>query len=146
MPQKLMIIWSEQWELGIGIIDEQHRGIASLINTLFYFISTKKAEAMIVLIMNAVSRYIALHSKTEEDLLIQTKYRYAEEHANSHAKFAKELRARMQELIDSGVYTVAAENFMVFLRDYWTQHICKADPCYVAHLKEYFGHEPKQCL
>ena len=37
MNNNVFIVWKNSNDCGINIIDEQHRGIVSTINTLFYF-------------------------------------------------------------------------------------------------------------
>mgnify|MGYP002597985030 CR=1 FL=1 len=36
MNRPLYIVWSDAFDTGVAIIDEQHRGLVSLINTFFY--------------------------------------------------------------------------------------------------------------
>lgn len=39
----LFIVWSDMNETGIKIIDDQHRGIVSVINSLYFYMSYDKA-------------------------------------------------------------------------------------------------------
>ncbi len=47
MSNDLYIIWHPDNDLGIPIIDEQHRGLVSAINSLHYFIKADKGVEMI---------------------------------------------------------------------------------------------------
>ena len=44
MGNLLYIVWNEKNNIGVPIIDEQHRGIVIAINSLYYFINERRAN------------------------------------------------------------------------------------------------------
>lgn len=146
MPQNLLIIWSPQWELGIEILDEQHRGAATLINTLFYYINQQQRTDIILPLMLAVQKYADLHTLTEEDLLIQSGYPKTKEHIDLHREVALELQQKMRETIKTGDYIAAPDIFLTFLKKWWLGHLCGADREFVPHLLTYLGKQEKKLV
>ena len=61
MKNNLYIVWTDNNEVGYPIIDEQHRGIISIINTLHYFIQTGKGNEVIKPTMIMLEQYINYH-------------------------------------------------------------------------------------
>ncbi len=69
MQNILYIVWTEKNKVGIPIIDEQHRGIISTINSLHYFIQTGQGEQIIRPTLIMLEQYVDIHFKTEEALM-----------------------------------------------------------------------------
>ena len=143
MPNNFFIIWSGKWELGVPILDEQHRGAACLINTLFYFIANKHGSDIIIKVMQSVMRYSDLHSFTEEGLLAQAGYPGLEQHKKLHNQLAADLRETIQKTIGVGDYVSAPEVFMEFLKSWWMDHLCGADKEFAPHLRAYIATLPQ---
>ncbi len=144
MPNNLYIVWAERWELGIPIIDEQHRGAACLINTLFYFITHKYGADVVLPVVKATLHYSELHMLTEEGLLALSGYPRVEEHQKLHRTMNKKFRQGVIDTMATGNYMGAPEVFMAILREWWLDHMCKADGMFAPHVRNYLTERDKQ--
>lgn len=80
----LYIQWKKEDELGIPLIDEQHRAIVGTINSLFYFIQMGRGLAALRPTLNALDQYTKIHFDSEEALLKQIRYPELDAHILSH--------------------------------------------------------------
>ena len=85
----LYIIWEEGYNLGIPIIDEQHRAIVSTINTYYYFVTDGKAGAALKPTFITLEQYTKTHFMTEEYIFEQTEYPEAMSHRKLHEDLKK---------------------------------------------------------
>ena len=139
MPKHLYIAWTERWELGIPIIDEQHRGAACLMNTLFYFIKHKYGTDVVMPVIKAIMHYWELHVLTEEGLLALSAYPKLEEHQKSHREMNKKFRQRIADTLKAGDYEHAPEVLMSILKGWWLEHLCVADMAFAPHVSAYLA-------
>jgi hemerythrin len=132
------IRWTRDFETGIDIIDEQHRGLISLINTFFYHKADQDADLDRFLIPTAemLKAYSKLHFMTLERLMNETSYPVSEiqREAEIHAK-------KLDTLIktdDECRKNRDADTFLKFLRDLWSHRDCSVDSGYIAHIRKYY--------
>ncbi len=133
----MYIVWTEKNKLGIPIIDEQHRGIISSINSLYYFIQKGNAEEIINPTMITLKQYVDVHFATEESLLEETRYPHVVRHEGLHKEFIVTLNGIARKL------EVNKDSDMVlrFLKDWWLGHINVEDRKYSAHVRQALGIE-----
>ena len=92
MKNILYIVWSDNNKLGIPIIDEQHSGIISSINSLHYFIQTEHGDEIMQPTMIMLEQYIDIHFKTEEALMADVSYPALVEHINLHKEWIVKIK------------------------------------------------------
>ena len=143
MPTKFFIIWSDKWELGIPILDEQHRGAAALINSMYYFFSNKHGMDVISKVIRSVAHYSELHMFTEEYLLAQAQYPKLEHHRKMHAHLSHNLREVVQKTIGAGDYGAAPEALMDLFRHWWIDHVNIGDKEFAPFLRAYIDSLPQ---
>ena len=135
MKNILYIVWGENNKLGIPIIDEQHRGIISTINSLHYFMQTGHEYDIIKPTMIMLEQYTDVHFKTEEVLMTQAGYPALEEHIGLHKRLIKKtktLSVNASEYQDSDM-------ILKFLKEWWLGHINKEDRKYLPFLSKLTG-------
>lgn len=132
MKNILYIVWSDNNKLGIPIIDEQHRGIISTINSLHYFIQTGHEHEIIKPTMTMLEQYTEVHFKTEEALLAEANYPALEEHIALH----KELAKRTKKLSIDANRRKDSDMVLKFLKEWWLGHINKKDRQYISFLRK----------
>lgn len=123
--QNLFIVWNDVHKTGIKIIDEQHRGVVTAINSLYYFMQHNRGSIVVVPIFDIIEKYTQIHFLTEEAMLEQADYPAFSEHKKYHVSFVTSMRKN-----------VAAANYdpqelLVFLKSWWLDHINKKDKDYV---------------
>ena len=131
MKNSLYIVWNDNNNLGISIIDEQHRGIISTINSLHYFIQTGQEYEIIKPTMIMLDQYVDIHFKTEEALMAEANYPAFKEHIVLH----KELVEKTIKLSINSNRNNDANMILKFLREWWLGHINKEDRRYIPFLR-----------
>ncbi|MCL2875579.1 MAG: bacteriohemerythrin [Betaproteobacteria bacterium] len=134
MYQPLFINWQDRNNTGIAIIDEQHRGILSIINSL-YFLTEKgmSDDALRSLISDAIRSYSRIHFITEERILQATGYPDLEGHKEMHRKLSQET----EHMDRVAIMENDSKPLLIFLKKWWVEHINEQDMLYVPHLREH---------
>ena len=137
----LYIIWQGHNETGVDIIDEQHRGIVSIINSLFYMMNQGMDRQLICsCISDTLIDYSQLHFLTEELFLEEAEYPDLEQHKEQHGNLNKEL----QRIKRQGIMYNEVRPLLEFLKKWWFEHINDQDQLYASHLLEFHKDSPTQ--
>ena len=132
MKNTLFIVWNESNNTGICIIDEQHKGIISTINSLYYFVQNGNGIEIIKPILIMIEQYIEIHFKVEESLMLQSKYTSISEHIKLH----KELAAKTKTLLIDANKNKDPNEVIRFLKEWWINHINAEDKKYVPFIEK----------
>ena len=132
MKNILYIVWNEKNNLGISIIDEQHRGLISTINSLYYFIQAGHGNETIDSTMIMLKQYTNVHFKTEEALMAEAGYPAIKEHIALH----KELSGKTKKFSIDVNRNDDPDILLKFLKEWWLGHINKEDRKYAPFLKK----------
>jgi hemerythrin-like metal-binding protein len=127
MKNVLYIVWQSSNETGIPIIDEQHRGILSTINSLYYFLQHGDAQVAFEPTMDVLHQYTKLHFMTEEALMREAGYRAIDEHIILHKQFMDHIRIMAKSRADPDQVV----DLLKFLKEWWQRHINREDRDYV---------------
>ena len=123
LNHNILIVWQPSYNLGIPIIDEQHRGIVSTINSLCYAIQNKHGNEMLRPVIGMVTEYTRIHFEIEEDFLKKSAYPDYEGHCILH----KELTQALSHVSKESIWKKDPQEFLGFLKEWWINHICKED-------------------
>jgi hemerythrin len=135
MSHLLYIVWEKDNELGIPIIDEQHRGLVSAINSFHYFIKEGEGIEATRPTLQTLVQYINIHFKTEEPLMKQSGYPSYDEHILTHKGLIEKTKNIAHETLTKGDARIALD----FLKDWWLTHINKVDRQYAPYVKKMLG-------
>ena len=136
MHNPLFVQWNDRNDTGIELIDEQHKGIVSIINTFFYMTSHGKSNHMLYsCISDTLKNYSRIHFITEEAFLAESGYKDLENHKKLHRRLVIEMEhVEYQSIRDND-----ARPLMNFLKKWWIEHINDEDQLYAHHLCTYLG-------
>jgi len=123
LKHSLLIVWKPEYELGIPIVDEQHRGIVSTINSLFFGMQNKQGEGLLRPIIGMVKEYTIIHFNTEENFLRQCNFPELKHHQALHS----ELTQMLEKIGKESLWEGDPYKFLEFLKEWWIDHICKRD-------------------
>ncbi|MCL1939666.1 MAG: bacteriohemerythrin [Desulfovibrionaceae bacterium] len=136
MSHSLLISWGPENEIGIPIIDEQHRGIVTLINSFGFSIQHgQQTEFYLNTIFSMMDGYTKLHFATEEEFLRLAGYAELESHKGLHAALIKKsfaIASESMRLRDPEIY-------LQFLKEWWMTHINHCDRLYAPTMKKYLA-------
>lgn len=131
----LLIVWTDLNQTGIPIIDEQHRGIVSIINSFHYVQADERGSDFLEPTANMITEYTKIHFATEADLLEQSDYPDLDNHLKLHHHLitsSKLFAFESKKKDDPRVY-------LNFLKSWWIHHINEEDKKYCPHLLKYLG-------
>ncbi len=120
-----LIAWRSKYEQGVFIIDEQHRAIIAVINSLYYAMQNNHGIDMLHPVVGMIAEYTRIHFETEEEFHRKCDFPDAERHHSLHL----ELTRKMSKIARKSEDNKDPYQFMQFLKDWWNNHICKLFPC-----------------
>ena len=130
LAHNIFIKWKPDFDLGIPIIDEQHRGIVTTINSLFFGMQNKYIREMFTSIVDMMYDYTHIHFKIEEDFLEKIDFPNAKKHHELHL----ELSSRLTKLGKNSILDKDSYQLLDFLKKWWINHICCEDLHFRDHL------------
>ncbi len=123
LKHNVFIIWDEQYNLGIPVVDEQHRGIVTTINSLHFGINNNYYAKSFTPFVDMITGYTRIHFQIEEAFMRQVNPAFASGHRELHDEL-------MAQLVFTGYksqYDKDPQQFLSFLKDWWINHICNED-------------------
>lgn len=130
-----LIFWSEKYNLGVHVIDEQHKKMIWIINKLYYTMQTSTEKESLREIMKELVDYADYHFATEEEYFAKFNYEGTEEHIKTHHAYREQIAEFSKEYYEND--TMLATKMMDFLREWWTGHILGIDREYVGCFHEH---------
>lgn len=123
------IKWNENLVTGIDIVDQQHRGLVDLLNTVAPALVSSANGHMDEMgpICDQLMAYAAIHFKTEEDLMVTVGVdpRVLTHHRQSHADFKQKVNAWMDRIARDD--RIAGSELLSFLAGWLLHHILGED-------------------
>jgi hemerythrin len=131
-----LIQWSDRYRIGIPLIDEQHKKLIDMTNTLYTgcLAGDETAKAYFLKAIHGAVDYVRFHFSTEEKLLERINYPGIAAHKKEHENFVKEILQQVQAF-QAGKKFVP-NIFVRYLRDWVLTHIAVSDKLYAAHLMD----------
>ncbi|MGQ3685760.1 MAG: bacteriohemerythrin [Candidatus Loosdrechtia sp.] len=127
------ILWDKSFSVGVRVLDEQHKQIVILINTLIEMSNVEVASEIISDTLTKMTRYALEHFKDEEHYMLEYGYPGFSLQKSQHQEFKKKTAGFC---IDTMAYTETVPmEISEFLKSWWTNHILKEDMKY----KEFFN-------
>lgn len=127
MYNKLLIDWQDEFNTNIKIIDEQHRGVISAINTLFFFKQEGQPIEVLMPALITLDQVTRNHFMTEENILLHSQY----PHFKDHVKLHREMINMMEKKASEEECCENAEHLFTFLKEWWYDHIVVQDKKYM---------------
>jgi hemerythrin len=122
----LYIVWNDIHKIDIPIIDEQHRGIVSIINSLHHMIRQGMGFQALLPTIIIMEQYSIIHFESEQMLLKKYEYPDYDNHFMLHAELRENLKAiKAQTFMNKD--TAAVINF---LKNWWIHHTNVEDKKY----------------
>ncbi len=128
--RNIFIAWKPEYELGVLIIDEQHRGIVAAINSLHFAMHHGSGGSMLPHVIEMVKEYAKIHFRTEEEFHEKCGFPGGREHRAAHLVL-------MTETVSAGKSSIELHDptlFLQFMKEWWIRHICDEDMAFKKHL------------
>ena len=128
-----LITWTEKLSVGVKILDDDHKKLVAMINSLFDGISSGTGKEVLGPTLDELVSYTKTHFVHEEDFFAKSHYPAAAEHKKEHDDLTKQV-LKVQEKFKAGAATILTLELMNFLKSWLVTHIQGADMKYKQHL------------
>ncbi|MCS7238261.1 MAG: bacteriohemerythrin [Thermoguttaceae bacterium] len=125
-------VWSDQYSVGIVRLDDQHRKIFQMLNTLRQAMLDKKSDQVLAGIVNDLVQYAKTHFASEEAYFQMYAYPERDAHKQEHEEFTRKVR-QFQEDLAKGRATLTLD-VLKFLSDWVKNHVLGSDKKYGPYL------------
>ncbi len=125
------IEWTDELEIGINVIDGQHRRIVDYINRL-YELGDDPDRGQVAEIIELMVDYTLSHFAFEEALMEEAGYQYLHVHQNTHRSFTDRITG-LRERFGKG--EEVAKDLADLLNAWLLNHIISDDISYASQVK-----------
>jgi len=129
-----IVIWSEKYNTGVKLIDNQHRELANLTNKLYHACLSKDGEEVFKETMSSMVDYVRFHFSAELELLERINYPGLLEHKEEHKALTKNILAAVKDYTDGKKFV--PNIFVRTLRDWILGHIAVSDKLYATYIAD----------
>lgn len=126
--------WEDWLSLNIPSIDKEHKKLFGFIRELNEAIKEKKGNEILGSILERMAEYSEDHFKHEEVLFSIHNYPDEKSHKEAHQKYIEKVK-EFDALFNSGE-TILPNQVLIFLNNWWLNHITKEDRAYSGFLIE----------
>lgn len=141
MAEALFIVWRKKYNTGILILDEQHRGLVSLINSFFFHRNDAKGDISKFLVpaVEMFKWYAKINFLTLEKLMEDSGYPELKKYRAMHMELLHNI------IVMERKYRNARDvgGMLNFLKEYWLDYTCGEGKEYLPHLRAYYLKRPR---
>jgi hemerythrin len=122
------IVWDDTLSVAVYEIDEDHRKLVKILNTLNHSVAEGGSPDCQAAILDELIKYTVLHFSNEEHLMQMYGYEEIEDHKAEHRKLIKLFNRTMklqQEILQENIPVLDED--IEFLERWLTEHILTAD-------------------
>ncbi len=128
-----LITWDNSFILGIDTIDQQHRGLVDLVNTLHNAMRNRAGKQVLDRIFSELTEYTVNHFSVEESMMRESGHQQYEMHKKVHEEWTRRVEEYKQQF-EIGSATVTMD-LMTFLGDWLVDHVKGIDRNIVDSIK-----------
>jgi len=128
------ITWSDRYSVGVHSINDQHKRLVELINTLYEEFYKGVTNEFLHELIGELEKYTVYHFSYEEKFMKMYDYKGYKEHVAEHQKFINELNHYKETLSKENTKVVI--DFATYLKDWLLKHIMGTDKKYSTLFQE----------
>lgn len=131
----LIFNWDPRLELGIELIDTQHKNIISHANTFFISYKGGNPGQRLRECLSFLEQYVLYHFQAEEAFQVECGYPGYLEHRAEHASLKMQFRFQGTKLNSSGFSRESIDGFYDFMRNWVSDHILNEDMRFASYYR-----------
>ncbi|MDR2313394.1 MAG: bacteriohemerythrin [Spirochaetaceae bacterium] len=134
MENGVFVEWDNRYSVGIPLIDEQHKKLIEMTNTLYEAClgGTETATAHFREVVRGTVDYVKYHFTAEEKLLENAKYPDLACHKKEHESFILKIFEEVKKFEEGKKFVPNV--FVRYLKDWILAHIAVEDKKYAGHI------------
>ena len=122
--------WKDEYSVGIVEIDDQHKGFIDLFLLIDAAIGSRERWSDVFFKLEQLRDHARFHFAVEESLMRMHGYPEQAIHADLHREFM----AKLDQLQMTTLSRQVTMDTVVFLRNWYEEHMKNADQAYVRHI------------
>jgi hemerythrin len=119
------LVWSKILSVGVEEIDEDHRKLVDIFNTLAHAVRDQESAEYLAATLEELINCTVWHFSHEERLMLKYRYPEREEHRAQHRELIQSAKELEQKLIEAD--KSVADQEILFLERWLTGHILTTD-------------------
>jgi hemerythrin len=123
----MALLWTKNLEVGVDLIDTQHKKWFEKADQLFEAGKTGKSKEYIIQMFDFLDDYTKTHFKDEEKYMASINYPELAQQKQMHEAFIKKLSELRKDYETAGANLTVILNANRFIIDWLTNHISHAD-------------------
>ncbi|SHN64498.1 bacteriohemerythrin [Desulfovibrio litoralis] len=131
---KKLIQWEPSYEMGIPLLDAQHKLLCSCINTLYRTLNSNGGQKTLISIILSLKEYASSHFNLEEILFEHSAYPDVKKHKEIHRTFEAQVLEVERKLVNGELEI--GYDLLDFLKNWLLTHIIKTDHEYAPYIKK----------
>ncbi|MFT0211588.1 bacteriohemerythrin [Pseudomonas sp. F1_0610] len=131
----LDLTWSDEYVLGIDVVDQQHRQLFTYFKEIDDAIAARNAQE-VEIVVNGLVNYAISHNTFEESLMEQANYPLLEAHHKIHESFKKRAMSYLDKLNSGADPFKIAEQVRIYIGLWLVSHVKHEDRDYVPYVKK----------
>lgn len=128
-----LVVWSDDFNLGMPEIDAQHKVLIDLINQVWVAVVKKPNREESIRILEELEKYTVTHFTAEEIFMIEMGYQNFPEHKDGHEQFVARIAQEKAAIVAGKPVTL---DILRFLKDWLINHILVSDKAYAEEFKK----------
>ena len=129
------IEWQEEYSVGVKELDDQHKNLLNIINSLLLEKQEKITGDKLSEIISSMVHHAYIHFATEERYMEQVNFPDLTQHVLEHVSFIlKTLELSLKVKEGEGTATNQME-LLTYLKEWYSSHVLGADRLYVPYLR-----------
>ena len=122
------LIWDETFSVGVELLDEQHKKLIKMLNTMIEAPGTDVGSEIVSTVLTQMQEYTAEHFSLEEEYMIKYGYVNYDQHKAEHKQYLKRMAMLCVETMQQK--KAVPTEILEFLNSWWVKHILKTDMQY----------------
>ncbi len=126
--------WSSKYELGIGVVDEQHERLFQIVNSLYDSVVNGEEQNVLGEILDELIDYTVYHFETEEEKFEHYSYPKLQEHKREHNDLTLQV-LELQKKFYNHELTITYD-VLDFLSEWLKDHTTNSDYEFASYYKK----------
>jgi len=138
MADDVFFPWTEEYEIGVKLIDNDHRELFDVVNDLYAAIQNTLTPELLREITDRLARYANEHFEREEHLMAEYRYPKLAEHRRKHYEFIRVVYA-VRKIEVECPERLDPRRLLGYLEVWLNRHILEDDKAYIPAIRGGYG-------